>query len=100
MNFANYLETTAKEIDLEFDKYAKIWVDEANTLSPKLVHMIELFCANCQGGKRIRGTLVRLGYELSGGEQNSDLIKPELAFEVLHTALLIHDDIIDRSITR
>jgi geranylgeranyl diphosphate synthase type I len=49
------------------------------------------------GGKRIRAFLVYLGY-LMGGEEDSLKILPiSLSVEIIHSFLLIHDDIIDKS---
>ena len=47
------------------------------------------------GGKRIRPTLTLLAYELSGGIDFNEVIAAALAFELIHTATLIHDDIHD-----
>lgn len=47
------------------------------------------------GGKRIRGALMCLGYELAGGK-NKEIYRASLFLELFHAALLIHDDVIDR----
>ncbi len=53
-----------------------------------------------RGGKRIRGGLVLLGYEMSGGK-NADLaIKAARAIEMMQAYILIIDDIQDRSAVR
>jgi len=50
------------------------------------------------GGKRIRGSLVGLGYEIVSQKKADKSILPvAAACEILQTALLCHDDIIDRS---
>lgn len=46
-------------------------------------------------GKLIRGCLLLLGQKLSGGEINKNILNIALALELTHSALLIHDDIID-----
>ncbi len=53
-----------------------------------------------QGGKRMRGFLVYLGYLMGGGKETKSILSVALAVEILHTFLLIHDDIIDKSDTR
>lgn len=53
-----------------------------------------------KGGKRIRGALVLLGFELFGGKQNQDIIRASLAAEIAHSAFLIHDDFIDQDSLR
>jgi geranylgeranyl diphosphate synthase type I len=49
-----------------------------------------------QSGKMIRGGLVCLGYELCGRKSSSAIFPAAAAVEFIQTALLIHDDIIDR----
>ncbi|MCL1842917.1 MAG: 4-hydroxy-3-methylbut-2-enyl diphosphate reductase [Defluviitaleaceae bacterium] len=69
-----------------------------------------------QGGKRIRGTLVKLGEEIAAGifntksntkfntKSNNKYQKNYLpvaqAYEIFQTGILIHDDVIDKSPTR
>ena len=49
------------------------------------------------GGKMLRGMLVTLGYRLAGGREEEAADSLALAFEVFQTAILVHDDIIDRA---
>lgn len=53
-----------------------------------------------RGGKRIRGALVMLGYEMSGGTNQDMILQAARAVEMLHAYLLIIDDIQDRSSVR
>ncbi|MES2971606.1 MAG: polyprenyl synthetase family protein [Patescibacteria group bacterium] len=53
-----------------------------------------------RGGKRIRGSLVMLGYEMSGGKDTEMILQAARAIEMLHAYILIIDDIQDRSIIR
>ena len=53
-----------------------------------------------RGGKRIRGSLVCLGYEMSGGQNQKMIIQAARAVEMLHAYILIIDDIQDRSLVR
>ncbi len=52
------------------------------------------------GGKRLRPYLVVLGYLAGGGTYNEAIIDVATAWELLHQAMLIHDDIIDRDYIR
>ena len=47
------------------------------------------------GGKRIRPQLVMASYLAAGGEDLSRTVEVAAAFELIHTASLIHDDITD-----
>ena len=49
------------------------------------------------GGKRLRGALVQLGYELSGGLDNSEILIAGLIQEITHAAILVDDDVMDEA---
>ena len=51
------------------------------------------------GGKRLRPLLLVLSARM-GGPDHDHLLKASTAIEVLHTATLIHDDIVDRAESR
>lgn len=51
-------------------------------------------------GKTIRGGLVLLLHDLLGGKAKNDALKVAAAYELIQTALVIHDDIMDRDTTR
>jgi octaprenyl-diphosphate synthase len=52
------------------------------------------------GGKRMRPGVTILSYLANGGKDVTEAIKIAAAFEMIHSATLIHDDINDRSETR
>ncbi len=109
MDFKSYLEDSANQINQEIDRILIEWLNGVKKVSPKLIPFAVAFINACKGGKRIRGMLCQLGYEIAQklysssttkvGTQN-DRIKLGAAIEILHTAILIHDDIIDKSLTR
>ena len=47
-------------------------------------------------GKRIRPILFYFGYVLAGGQNRKEALKTAISVELMHSYLLIHDDIIDR----
>lgn len=49
------------------------------------------------GGKRMRPGVTILSYLECGGKEVSEVVKIAAAFEMIHSATLIHDDINDRS---
>lgn len=53
-----------------------------------------------RGGKRIRGVLTMIGYELYDGQDQAMIIDAALAIEVIQAYILMMDDIQDRSETR
>jgi geranylgeranyl pyrophosphate synthase len=52
------------------------------------------------GGKRIRPMVTLLAFRLFGGKRINDIVDIATAIELIHTATLLHDDIIDGAGTR
>ena len=52
------------------------------------------------GGKRIRPYLTVLLYKAYGGKDLENVFEAATGWEFLHASLLVHDDIIDRDLTR
>ena len=48
------------------------------------------------GGKRIRPILFCCGYFIAGGGEKANVLKAAISIELIHSYLLIHDDIIDK----
>src|SRR4051794_11410234 len=53
-----------------------------------------------EGGKRIRPRLVLSAFDALGGTERDAALDTALAFELLHTAFLLHDDVIDADVVR
>jgi len=53
-----------------------------------------------EGGKRFRPLLVMRTHDELGGKNHEAAIEVATAFELLHTAFLVHDDLIDHDDTR
>lgn len=53
-----------------------------------------------RGGKRVRGALAMVGYEMFGGTDTELITKAACALEIMNTYILIADDIQDRSPVR
>jgi len=52
------------------------------------------------GGKRVRPMVTLLAYSAFGGQHTQDIVDIATAIELIHTATLLHDDIIDGAETR
>jgi geranylgeranyl pyrophosphate synthase len=52
------------------------------------------------GGKRIRPALVLAAHRAFAGAQTESAVRLAAAFELLHTAFVIHDDVIDHDLVR
>ncbi len=55
---------------------------------------------NLRPAKRARGAFVNFAYELSGNKSDERVFRAAMAVELVHTALLMHDDIMDRDEVR
>src|SRR5579884_2564972 len=97
VNFVEYLTKSAAEIEQELDFYFKVWRKNARKINPTLLSLVDASITAAEGGKRIRGMLVKLGYELSGAGYSKEIIKVAAAYEIFQTAILAHDDVIDKS---
>ena len=64
------------------------------TLTDIAAHLI------CGGGKRVRPVVTLLAFLAFGGKRTQDIVDIATALELIHTATLLHDDIIDRAETR
>jgi octaprenyl-diphosphate synthase len=64
------------------------------TLTNIAAHLI------CGGGKRVRPVVTLLAFLAFGGKRTQDIVDIATALELIHTATLLHDDIIDRAETR
>lgn len=52
------------------------------------------------GGKRLRGALAMVGYEMLGGTDQQMIVRAATAMEMIHAYMLVLDDIQDRSVLR
>ncbi|MEI7425577.1 MAG: polyprenyl synthetase family protein [Candidatus Moraniibacteriota bacterium] len=95
------LQAYKKRLDPFLKEYFLAKTMQAKKLDPlavRTIKLIERFVL--AGGKRIRPALVYYGYLASGGKEEEKIIKASMAIELIHAFLLIHDDIIDRDVTR
>lgn len=81
----------------EFLRYEKAFEEALTTDNPILKDVLSLVLA--RRGKQLRPTLVLLCAKLAG-QVNDKTIRTAVALELLHTASLIHDDVVDDSDTR
>lgn len=104
MDFKSYLKLSANQVDQALDQILSEFLNEVKKKNPKLIPFALGLINSCKGGKRIRGVLCKFGYELAMSnvkfQMSNDILKISAAFEILHAAILIHDDIADQSPTR
>ncbi len=107
MDFDVYMRNAAGEIDGEITKVLASFRGEVSETDKNLLPLVDKFILSCEGGKRIRGVMVLLGYEIARGKgrgergkSEKEIFRAAAAFEIFQTAILAHDDIIDQSPTR
>jgi geranylgeranyl diphosphate synthase type I len=100
--FTKQLGAYKKIIDTEIAAYSK--QVEKSTLQKYGAHSRMALDAYLEilnrGGKRIRGALTMLGYEMVGGQDRTMIAQAAVAVELIHAYILVIDDICDRSPTR
>ncbi|MBI2018102.1 polyprenyl synthetase family protein [Candidatus Daviesbacteria bacterium] len=65
MDFKIFSQKTVEHIDKELKRLLKEWRNGVGKTSGSLLPLVDKFIKACKGGKRIRGTLVVLGYEIA-----------------------------------
>lgn len=99
-DFSLYLQDYSQRASQVLEVIFEEIEEEASKISPLSREIIRIYHQFLLGGKRLRGGLVKLGYELFGGENEDKILPASLIMEIIHGALLIHDDIVDRDALR
>ena len=94
--FTNFLAEAKNEIEAAADKYLQNIMHSAKG-KPFVEEAIKDLYNQNQNGKRIRGAMIMLGEKLASNGISHDAITVAVAYELFQTAILIHDDIIDKS---
>lgn len=105
MVFKHILAESAEDIDKHLDAFFTKWTSETAEISSHLRLLVQVLWDACKGGKRVRGALIHFGYTLAHKDganklSPSEILSIAVAYEIFQTAILIHDDIIDKSQTR
>ncbi len=88
----NTIKAELALVEIEFERQAGSNIQVINYLGDYL---------RASGGKRVRPSLVILSnYATGGNAANENVIRLATVMEMLHTATLVHDDIIDNAETR
>ncbi len=81
-------------IDGELENVEELMMHDLKSENPELTEMCRYVISS--GGKRIRPALCILSYGAAGGTDMKLPVKVGAAFEIIHNATLIHDDINDQ----
>lgn len=88
------------QVDVVLERFFSLAKTRAAPFGPKYVKLWESLEANTTGGKRFRPRMVMAAYQALGGTDLDAAASIGAAFELLHTALIVHDDVIDNDFTR
>lgn len=91
-----FIADAKNEIDIRIDEYLDEEIaalDQVNEWGSDSVKRLKEMSVS---GKTIRGALAIFGYEMSGGRKRYAAVDMAVALELFQSAVLIHDDIIDR----
>ena len=98
VNIEEYIRYCKKELEPFIDNYLTGLIEKRSGPDRRLAELYDTFREAGGGGKCIRGSLVKLGYEIALTRQAGEEILPACAaFEIFQTAILGHDDVIDKS---
>lgn len=88
------------QVDVVLERFFSLAKNRASAFGTQYVALWESLEANTIGGKRFRPRMVMSAYQALGGKDLEAAAYVGAAFELLHTALIVHDDVIDRDFTR
>lgn len=91
------IDQIRKPIEKEFQLYEAAFVDAVKTDNKLLANILKYVSKT--KGKELRPVLVLLTASLLG-EVDSDTIQAAVSLELLHTASLMHDDVVDQTYQR
>ncbi|MDP4238685.1 MAG: polyprenyl synthetase family protein [Bacteroidota bacterium] len=93
----SFIETIKRPILAEMQMFEKIFAESLNTDNPLLLSVNDYVLQ--KSGKQLRPMLVLLTAKMCGAV-NQSTITGALSLELLHTASLIHDDVVDDTLER
>jgi len=101
MNLKEQFAQFKQDFDERLDTFLAAKVTEADAINPTAGENLRQFqFLTRSGGKRVRPALVYFGALAGGMEPDEVLYDIGMTLEIFHTFALIHDDIIDQSLTR
>ena len=105
MDVKSYLKEYISRADIFISSYMDTKILEVKDVGKNsrgglvAVDMLERYKKFCSGGKKLRGGLIQLGFEVAGGEKRA-VLGASTAIELIHAFLLMHDDIQDMDALR
>lgn len=100
MTLHPYFDGTRRRLTSFLDEFLSRKGRELASVKPWGRDITERLASFTRRGKMIRGGLVCLGSEMAGHRPSKDAVKAGAALELIQSALLIHDDIMDKDTLR
>ncbi|MBE0713719.1 MAG: polyprenyl synthetase family protein [Candidatus Aminicenantes bacterium] len=100
MTFESYFQKTRKRLINDLDEFLAAKRKDMSGLKPRGTDVLRRLAEFTRKGKMIRGGLVSLGSEMTGGRFSRAAVRAGTAFALIQSGLLIHDDIMDRDARR
>lgn len=100
MEFKSLYDKLVLDINTQLNEEKINFLQELTRQTNLVTPLFQKLMETIDGGKRIRGFLVLLGYYICGGKNHDQALKGAMAYEIFQSSILIHDDIIDLSQTR
>ncbi|TFD72213.1 polyprenyl synthetase family protein [Cryobacterium sp. Hb1] len=94
------LDTVAAGVETELARFFAAARLRASDYGEHYVALWDSLEQASSGGKRVRPALVLAAYAGFGGRDQTLVSPVAVSFELLHTAFLIHDDVIDHDLAR
>jgi len=94
-SFDAFVKKYGRQVEEEIARFLKFKAEEVEDQRRKRV-IEEIAKFTLSGGKRIRPSLMILGYAGSKGVVDSRIVKASISIELVHSYLLMHDDVMDR----
>ena len=88
------------QVDVVLERFFSLAKNRAAAFGSLYVTLWVTLESNTIGGKRFRPRMVMGAYQALGGDDIEAAAYVGAAFELLHTALIVHDDVIDRDFVR
>lgn len=90
-----YLEKYRKNTELLIADYFKLKIKELKKIGKVSADLLTRFSKTAILGKKLRGALMTLGYEIANGKDMHAIFDASIFMELMHAGLLVHDDIMD-----
>lgn len=87
-------------VDKALDEFVRQETAELTAIHDDLAPVATQLAAAISGGKRLRAAFCYWGWRAAGQADCDEMVRAAASMELLHSAAIVHDDIIDESHTR